>query len=1023
MNRFLVFLSCVILISSGLFSTAKGQTGYSYNFNINNGLPSNLIYEVITDRHGYLWIATLNGVVRYNGYDFKVFTTADGLPTNDVWQLLEDNKGRIWLGNISDEFGYLFDGKYHKAFLKGYNRTVYPMDLRVNGEGLIFYSGLVNGGRYPSICVEKNDTIHINTYNTYSYERFNDLDNFKPKRDESIKYIKLTFINSLGEVYSAYNYQLFKVESLNDTSHLIKLFEIEPDFYANHIYSGKKLLLGNYLVSYTGKNNDPYIYITNVLNGHISKIQLSKYCNINSVEYVANCQDNLHLYIISKYNILLFDYKDSIKFNRTISLNALEKSFGINGTKIRAFENIMNWGNIFGTTSSGIAIKYNQQNKFKKWNITDLNNYTLLGIIRDSLSFWSNGASHRLISVLDNGAITNYSYKDVSRLRSINYFGKDSIFIHGSPTFLLTLHNKKIISLSDTVIGHGVLSSVRINKSVFAVIASAGFSIREKQKNIYENNILDLDKYSGLLVDSLRKLLIVYNLNKIFIHGPVRDTSLLMKSFSEFGVKKLQQMLVDNTYGNYIFKGPDNLTLYDPEKTNYINIFKNINLTESSILLHNNIIIAYGKFGIGFCKITGRKKVSEEIIYRNINNINYRSVNNCVAYNNKLLLSTDNGNYSIEYPADSEYKSAKNEDYARSVIYLYKYQDSTKQLKSLDTIKMAQADRKLQFDIINPYGNGHIHYLYRLTGDTDWHELNANELNIPILYEPGKYYTLLLKVNDDVWKSDPMIVTFYIHPYWYQTQTGSRIIWTLIAGIFLIVLAVAVLLTRRLVLNAARKRTMRLELELKAIYAQINPHFIFNTLNSAMMMAKKSKADDIYEHIAKFSSLLRGYIKSSRNKYITIEEEIENIKDYIELQQARFKNKFNYSIKIDNNIKSDQVRIPSLLIQPFVENAINHGLLPLEANGFLKIEFRYEKVPNEIVCTIEDNGIGRKNSKLLNEQNKQRGESYGDLLIKDLVAIFNRYETMNIEIVYQDQEIPQTGTRVTIKIKNPQHAE
>ena len=502
-----------------------------------------------------------------------------------------------------------------------------------------------------------------------------------------------------------------------------------------------------------------------------------------------------------------------------------------------------------------------------------------------------------------------------------------------------------------------------------------------------------------------------------------KDSLIFKNEFARFGIKKVEQIIMDNTYGNYIFKGPENVTIFDPEKNLSKELFKNINLTESSILLHKNTIVAYGKFGIAFCKLFGRNKVSGTTIYYNIKNIKYKKIFGCVAEKTCLLLSTDNGAYRVNIPSDSELINHNGNEELKPPVFLLKYRDSLNELKNKDTLILTQSDRKLQFDIINAYGNGRIHYYYKLSGDTDWHEMNSNELNLPLQFVPDNYYTLRLKVNDDVWKCDPMYITFYFHPFWYQTQTGNQIKWILIVMIIIIILAVAVLITRKLVLNSAQKRTMRLELELKAIYAQINPHFIFNTLNSAMMMAKKSKADDVYEHIAKFSSLLRGYIKSSRNKYITIEEETENIKDYIELQQARFKNKFNYSIKIDNNIKSDQVRIPSLLIQPFVENAINHGLLPLEANGFLKIEFRYEKDPNEIVCTIDDNGIGRKNSKLLNEQNKQRGESYGDLLIKDLVAIFNRYETMNIEIVYQDQEIPQTGTRVTIKIKNPQHAE
>ena len=975
------------------------------------------------DIYGYLWIATSKGVVRYNGYDFKVFTTADGLPTNDIWQLLEDNKGRIWLGNISDEFGYLFDGKYHKTYLKGEDRTVYPKDIRTDRDGLIFYSTIVNGSKLPSICVEHNDTIYIDTFDSHTFDKLiesNKSTNGDNNFNNNIKYI---YINSLGKVYLAYKSVFFSVIPLKNANKISKMFEIDPAFFESHIVNGIVLILGNYLVSYSGRKNDPLLYILNMSNGHTSQIQLNKYCDLNNIEYIANCQDNLQFYIVSKKNILLFDYNDSIKFNRSIDLNSLEKDYGIEGTKIKAFGNFDFWGNILGTTTTGFFILYGDNNHFKKWDIANLKNYSLLGAIRDSLSFWWDGTSRKIKAISKYGIVTDYSYKYAYALRSITYISEDSILINGSPSLLLNLHNKKITSLSDTITGHSIFSSIRIEKYKNAVIASSGFFIQGREKNKYFSNPIDRDKYSGLQYDSLRKLFIAYDPDKIFIHGQLKDTSLYKKTFSFFGVKKVQQLLVDNTFGNYILKGTDNLSIYDPDKQEFITKFKNINLTGSSILISNNIIIVFGKFGVGFCKITGRKKASAEIIYKNINNINYRSINSCTAFADKLLLATENGNYSVPIPADNEFLSARNEDYTKSVIYLYKYQDSTKQLKSLDTIKLVQNDRKLQFDIINPYGTGRLHYRYKLDIDTNWQELNSNELSLQSHLIPGTYYSLLLKVNDDVWKSDPLIVTLYFNPFWYQTQTGKRVLWLLIFLTTLIILATAILVTRKLVLEAAKKRTMRLELELKAIYAQINPHFIFNTLNSAMMMAKKSKADDIYEHISKFSSLLRAYIKSSRNKLITIDEETENIKDYIELQQARFKNKFEYSITIDDKIKPDQVSIPSLLIQPFVENAINHGLLPLEENGFLKIEFYYEKADNQIICIIDDNGIGRKNSKLFNENNNRKGESYGDLLIKDLVAIFNRYETMNIEIAYLDKNKPDSGTIVSIIIKNPQHAE
>ena len=210
-----------------------------------------------------------------------------------------------------------------------------------------------------------------------------------------------------------------------------------------------------------------------------------------------------------------------------------------------------------------------------------------------------------------------------------------------------------------------------------------------------------------------------------------------------------------------------------------------------------------------------------------------------------------------------------------------------------------------------------------------------------------------------------------------------------------------------------------MEMELKSIYAQINPHFIFNSLNSALLLVTKNRMDEAYSHISKFSHLLRSYLKSSRNKMITVEEEIENLKNYMELQQTRFKEKCLFEIIVDDNINQSSVKIPSLLLQPFVENAINHGITPKTQKGFIRIEFIQNKNENKITCTIDDDGIGRKKAEADKTSVNNKKESYGNLMIKDLVSIFSRYEGMTIDIKYTDKEAPLSGTIVTITIKYP----
>ena len=212
------------------------------------------------------------------------------------------------------------------------------------------------------------------------------------------------------------------------------------------------------------------------------------------------------------------------------------------------------------------------------------------------------------------------------------------------------------------------------------------------------------------------------------------------------------------------------------------------------------------------------------------------------------------------------------------------------------------------------------------------------------------------------------------------------------------------------------KERRLLELELKSMYAQINPHFIFNSLNSALYLIKKEHTDKAYNHISKFSHLLRFYLKSSRNRYITLAEEITNLRNYIELQQTRFAHTFSYEITVDPSISAGTIKIPSLLLQPIVENAINHGLLPRES-GRLSISIKEGTLVGSIQCIIEDNGIGRGQSKA--NRGEAEKESYGSDLIKELITTFNRYERTNITIEYIDKQLPETGTVVIVNINNP----
>ncbi len=204
-----------------------------------------------------------------------------------------------------------------------------------------------------------------------------------------------------------------------------------------------------------------------------------------------------------------------------------------------------------------------------------------------------------------------------------------------------------------------------------------------------------------------------------------------------------------------------------------------------------------------------------------------------------------------------------------------------------------------------------------------------------------------------------------------------------IAIILSIVVSVAIITLIVLLQRAKIRRTKReqkllfsrqlLETELKALRAQMNPHFIFNCLNSIQAFILRENRLDATNYLQKFSRLIRLILDNSQKTSNTVEDETEILSLYLELEKLRLKNKFDFEINISEEIDSSFTEIPSMVIQPLVENSIWHGLMHIEDKGILKVAFK--KGDHQLTCIVEDNGIGREKSKAMKPQNGKKHES------------------------------------------------
>ncbi|MBM1106017.1 histidine kinase [Aurantibacter crassamenti] len=237
------------------------------------------------------------------------------------------------------------------------------------------------------------------------------------------------------------------------------------------------------------------------------------------------------------------------------------------------------------------------------------------------------------------------------------------------------------------------------------------------------------------------------------------------------------------------------------------------------------------------------------------------------------------------------------------------------------------------------------------------------------------------------------------------------VIYSLIAGLVLMGLA-AFFFYRS---NQQQKLANNL-LALKSLRSQMNPHFIFNALNSVNNYIAKSDERSANRFLSEFSTLMRSVLENSEEDFIPLSKELELLELYVKLEHSRFPDKFDYALEIDENIDVSEFEIPPMLLQPYIENAIWHGLRYKEDKGYLKIGLA--KINKDCIqIIISDNGIGRKESAKLKTQNQKKQKSKGMGNIKKRVAILNDMYKDRIDVSIGDLETTGSGTKVILTLK------
>ncbi|PHR69949.1 MAG: sensor histidine kinase [Lutibacter sp.] len=243
----------------------------------------------------------------------------------------------------------------------------------------------------------------------------------------------------------------------------------------------------------------------------------------------------------------------------------------------------------------------------------------------------------------------------------------------------------------------------------------------------------------------------------------------------------------------------------------------------------------------------------------------------------------------------------------------------------------------------------------------------------------------------------------------YRRQ--QLIIYSLLGGLLLLLFSVFWMYKS----NKQRRLANNL-LALKSLRSQMNPHFIFNALNSVNNYISQNDERAANRYLTEFSTLMRSVLDNSEQDFIPLEKEIELLELYIKLEHSRFTDKFDYELIVDEKLHISEFQIPPMLLQPYVENAVWHGLRYKKEKGKLEINIR-QKDNETIEISITDDGIGRKKSKELKTDNQQKQESKGMNNIKKRIAILNKMYSDKVDVFIDDLHSDNSGTKVVLTLK------
>lgn len=322
---------------------------------------------------------------------------------------------------------------------------------------------------------------------------------------------------------------------------------------------------------------------------------------------------------------------------------------------------------------------------------------------------------------------------------------------------------------------------------------------------------------------------------------------------------------------------------------------------------------------------------------------------------------------------------------------------------SIPTLSYNQNDIKINFSLMSFIPNEKYDVYYKIN-NSKWNSLDPDNRSLILSsLSPGKY-VVSLKIGPENKKLTVQEIEFTIkNPFWLSP------IFVILATTLLLFLLFT--LYKKQIQKIERRNQLQLDKinleknlnqsKLKAVKSQMNPHFFYNALNTIQSYILSNDKKQAVNYLSKFSNLTRTILEMTEKETITVSEEAKTLRLYLDIEKARFEDDFEYEITVNQNVDSESIKIPSMLLQPYVENAVKHGLLHKQGKKILQITF--ERIKDDLKISIDDNGIGRQKSAELNAVKNKNHRSFATNAIQNRVDLLNQFTQKNITFSYIDK--------------------